>query len=69
MKTIKMCIYLPGKVQSIGVSNFEVDDLKRLLDIAKIKPSLVQNLFDPFIQDREVREFCENNNLVYMSYR
>ena len=58
-----------GKVRSIGVSNFEVTDLERLMKIAEIKPSLVQNLFDPFIQDMEVREFCQKNNIVYMGYR
>ncbi|XP_022799196.1 uncharacterized protein LOC111337205 isoform X2 [Stylophora pistillata] len=57
-----------GKIRSIGVSNFEVEDLKRLLEIAKVRPSIVQNFFDPFNQDRATREFCEQNGIRYMGH-
>ena len=58
-----------GKVRSIGVSNFEVSDLQRLWEIAHHKPSVVQNLFDPFIQDLDVRLFCKEHGIVFMGYR
>ena len=56
-------------MRSIGVSNFEVNDLQRLWEIARYKPSIVQNLFDPFIQDLETRLFCNERGIVYMGYR
>ena len=60
---------LAGKLRSIGVSNFEVAHLQRLLSFA-IKPvSVVQNFFDPFFQDRETREFCARMNIHYIGYR
>jgi len=57
-----------GKIRSIGVSNFEVEDLQRLLEIANVHPSVVQNFFDPFNQDLVTRQFCEKNNIQYMGY-
>lgn len=57
-----------NKIRSIGVSNFEVKDLQRLLEIANIHPSVVQNSFDPFNQDRETREFCKKNNIQFMAH-
>lgn len=59
----------PGKIRSIGVSNFEVEDLQRLLEIANVHPSVVQNFFDPFNQDLVTRQFCEKNNIQYMGHR
>lgn len=40
----------PGQVQAIGVSNFDENTLKALLDIANKKISVVQNWMDPFHQ-------------------
>ena len=58
-----------GKIRSIGVSNFEVEDLQRLMEIARVHPSVVQNFFDPFNQDLMTRKFCEGNNIQYMAHR
>ena len=60
---------LTGKIRSIGVSNFEVPDLQRLLQFAHKPVSVVQNFFDPFYQDRETRNFCTKNSIHYMGYR
>ncbi|XP_078360551.1 uncharacterized protein LOC144644870 isoform X4 [Oculina patagonica] len=57
-----------GTIRSIGVSNFEVQDLTRLLEISEVHPSVVQNSFDPFNQDRATREFCEKNRIQYMGH-
>ena len=46
-----------------------MSDLQRLWEIARYKPSVVQNLFDPFIQDFETRLFCKDHGMVYMGYR
>ncbi|XP_048580544.1 uncharacterized protein LOC5518642 isoform X4 [Nematostella vectensis] len=57
-----------GKIRSIGVSNFEVKDLKKLKDIAKVPPSAIQNFFTPFYQDKATRQYCKENNIKYMGY-
>lgn len=57
-----------GVVRSLGVSNFDVSLLKELLQLAEVPVSLVQNWFDPFYQDREVRDLCYDNGIAYMGY-
>lgn len=57
-----------GLARSIGVSNIFARDLKQLIKVAKGKVAVVQNWFDPLHQDREVREICQENNIVYMGY-
>eukprot|EP00794_Sanderia_malayensis_P007782 gene7782-8627_t len=57
-----------GKIHSIGVSNFELEDLELLKDISKIKLSAIQNWFDPFNRDDAIREWCRKNDVAYMGY-
>jgi len=40
----------PGQVKAIGVSNFDDNTLKALMDMANKKISVVQNWMDPFHQ-------------------
>jgi 2,5-diketo-D-gluconate reductase A len=52
-----------GRAHSIGVSNFEVDHLERLIDEADIVPAVNQIELHPYFQNREVREFGEQNGI------
>lgn len=56
-------------VRAIGVSNFRIQEMEELLEIAKIKPHLVQNYNDPFHQDREVVNFCKEHDIQYQAFR
>jgi diketogulonate reductase-like aldo/keto reductase len=58
----------PGQICAIGVSNFDDNNLKMLMDIANKKISVVQNWTDVFHLDRIVREMCHENGIVYMAY-
>ena len=62
-------VLIVGRIRSIGVSNFEIQDLKRLLEISTVGPSVLQNFFDPFNQDRTTREFCDRHDIQYMGHR
>ena len=63
-------LQLKGLIRSIGVSNIESDTLKFLVGhFSKSSVSVVQNWFDPFHQDRAVREICQEKNITYMGYR
>ena len=53
-----------GLVRWIGVSNFDVAELQELLQFAVVRPEAVQNWFDPFNQDSEVRALCSSNGIV-----
>lgn len=57
-----------GVIHSLGVSNFDVPLLKELLSLATVPVSLVQNWFDPYYQDRDVRKLCADNGIAYMGY-
>ncbi|XP_077998374.1 uncharacterized protein LOC144451416 [Glandiceps talaboti] len=57
-----------GKIRSIGVSNFEVDQLEELMEIAEVPISVVQNWFDILHLDKDVREFCADHNIQYMGF-
>lgn len=67
--------YAEGKVQSIGVSNFNVEQLDELLSFAAVKPHIVQNFGDlgedetkHISLDLGVRQWCAQHNAVYMPY-
>jgi 2,5-diketo-D-gluconate reductase A len=46
-----------GRARSIGVSNFEVDHLQRLMDEADVVPAVNQIELHPYFQNREVASF------------
>jgi 2,5-diketo-D-gluconate reductase A len=48
--------YLDGRVRAIGVSNFQPDDLRRLLDGSEVVPVVNQVELHPYLQQREVRQ-------------
>lgn len=59
-----------GGVRHLGISNcYRVEQLRALRDAARIKPALVQNRFYADTgYDREVREFCRQQRIVYQSF-
>ncbi|KAF8876945.1 Aldo/keto reductase [Infundibulicybe gibba] len=59
-----------GLVKSIGVSNFDVPDLKILLDSAKIKPVANQILLHPYVYARQapIIEYGAANGIVTEAY-
>lgn len=60
--------YEAGKVKAIGVSNFEIDDLLNLFEVAKIKPMLNQIKYHVGFRDEELVQFCQENNMVVEAY-
>ncbi|KAL7414636.1 Aldo/keto reductase [Mrakia frigida] len=59
-----------GLVKSIGVSNFEIEDLKILLKDAKVKPVLNQILFHPYVYSSKAPliEFLAENDIAFEAY-
>jgi methylglyoxal/glyoxal reductase len=56
-------LYKAGRVKSIGVSNFQVHHLERLLEEAEITPVINQIEFHPKLIQSEVRAFCQKHNI------
>ncbi|CAE7146875.1 unnamed protein product [Rhizoctonia solani] len=59
-----------GKVRSIGVSNFRVKDLKAVLGVAKVVPSVNQIEMHPYVLEstRPILELCHQHNITIESY-
>lgn len=61
-------IYYGGKVKSIGVSNFNADQLKQLFRWGDIKPAVDQYSSSPGNSQESLRVFCEQKGIRSMAY-
>ena len=57
-----------GKVKSIGVSNFNIKQLKDVLENCEIKPVCNQFEIHPLLQNDELIEFCHKNGIAVVAY-
>lgn len=61
-------IYKDGKVKSIGVSNFNIKQLQRILDNCEIKPMVHQIEVHVFFQNVELIKFCKEKKIQVSSF-
>lgn len=57
-----------GRVRAIGVSNFMVDHLERLLDQATVVPAVNQIEQHPYFAQREVEDFGTEHGILAQSW-
>lgn len=57
-----------GLVRSLGVSNFNREQLSRLLDVATIKPVTNQVECSPNLLQTKMRELCAKHHIVLTAY-
>jgi len=57
-----------GLTKSIGVSNFNPQQLRRLLAIARIPPAVQQVEMHLEFQQLELQKFCQENNIIMTAY-
>lgn len=57
-----------GLVKSIGVSNFTVDQLSRLLKNCKVVPAVNQVEINLNLGQKELVDFCKKNNIQVVAY-
>src|ERR1700691_5193169 len=57
-----------GKVRAIGVSNFMVEHLTRLLDSTTVMPAVNQIEVHPYFQQRGVQEFGHRHGILTQSW-
>jgi len=60
--------YQAGKIKAIGVSNFEIADLKNILDNATVKPMVNQILTHISNTSKELIDFCKEQNILVEAY-
>jgi diketogulonate reductase-like aldo/keto reductase len=57
-----------GKARAIGVSNWTIDGLKKLMSFAKVKPAVNQIEIHPFLPNEELVKFCLENDILPAAY-
>ncbi len=61
--------YEQGKLKSIGISNFNIEDMKYLLSHSKIKPMVNQIPFHIGCStDLKIVDFCQGNDILVEAY-
>lgn len=61
-------LYADKKVRAIGVSNFTIETLQKLMDSAEIMPVINQIELHPKFAQHEMREFCKQHDIQVESY-
>lgn len=57
-----------GKIRSLGVSNFDVNQVRELLLMSTVKPAVVQAHADPLNQNNALVTFCHEHGIVFTAY-
>lgn len=57
-----------GLVRSIGVSNFNSEQLQRILDNCEIKPVTNQVECSPALNQRKLTQFCKERGVTLTAY-
>lgn len=60
--------YNAGRIRSLGVSNFNVEQLNELWGKADVRPHVIQTWMDPFHQARDIMEFAVEHGIRMTSY-
>lgn len=61
-------LYADKKIRAIGVSNFTIETLQKLMDSAEIMPVINQIELHPKFAQHEMREFCKQHDIQVESY-
>ncbi|WP_050184187.1 aldo/keto reductase [Domibacillus robiginosus] len=56
-------IYRDGRVKAIGVCNFEIEHLERILTECDVKPVLNQVECHPYLVQQDLKEFCAKHDI------
>ncbi|MFD2210586.1 aldo/keto reductase [Virgibacillus halophilus] len=56
-------LYKDGRVKAIGVCNFDIEHLQRLLDECDVVPVINQVECHPYLQQRELFDFCKKHHI------
>ena len=60
--------YKEGKVRAIGLSNFSVEQIKEILSICEVKPTILQTEVHPYSQEKALKEFLDSRGIVIQAW-
>jgi diketogulonate reductase-like aldo/keto reductase len=61
-------LYEENRVKSIGVSNYTIEHLEKLLEETSIIPAVNQVEFSPFLYQKDLLEYCKEKNIQLEAY-
>ena len=60
--------YKEGKVRAIGLSNFNEEQIKEILDICEVKPTVLQTEVHPYYQLKELKKFLDSTDIKIQAW-
>nr|CAD7196732.1 unnamed protein product [Timema douglasi] len=66
-KGMEECVKL-GLAKSIGISNFNSEQIKKVVTSATIKPVTNQVECHPYLNQKQLRELCKQHNIIITAY-
>ena len=57
-----------GLAKAIGVSNYNIQALSNLLSFCRIKPVVNEVEFNPYYYQKDLKDFCDKENIVIIAY-
>ncbi|HAS37890.1 MAG TPA: aldo/keto reductase [Ruminococcaceae bacterium] len=60
--------YKEGKVRAIGLSNFNEEQVKEILDICEVKPTVLQTEVHPYYQLKELKKFLDSADIKIQAW-
>lgn len=57
-----------GKARHIGVSNFNIPKLEKLIQHANVRPEMNQIELHPFFQQEQLVNYCQQQNILITAY-
>ena len=61
-------LYKDGRTKAIGVCNFDIEHLQRIIDECEIVPAVNQVERHPYLQQTELKNFCEKHGILLEAY-
>lgn len=60
--------YREGKVRAIGLSNFDREQIEKIMPLCEVKPALLQTEVHPYYQEKELKQYLEENGIVIQAW-
>lgn len=57
-----------GRTKAIGISNFNIKQIQRILDNCEVKPENLQVEHHIYLQQPELVKFCKDNGICVTAY-
>jgi len=61
-------LYQEGRTKAIGVCNFDIEHLQRIIDECEVLPAVNQIECHPYLQQTELKQFCKEHGILVEAY-